>query len=158
MYILVPSRYNFFQRQEITLFRCIFMFEMYKVRNEWHFRFDTCMVLLILLRRILFKMSHHICHDLILPNFTILSIFGGAYKLWILSIGPCNFSQRLNLSSSLTDSVTRQTTNSTQLTLTNLLITSRHGPHRKHRSIIAVQLLPWKHACLPSSYLATVVV
>jgi hypothetical protein len=39
-------------------------------------------------------------------------------------------SSRLNFSSSLTHSLSP--------------LTSRHGPHRKHRSIIVVQLLPWK--------------
>jgi hypothetical protein len=42
--------------------------------------------------------------------------------------------------------------------LTAVLITSRHWPHRKHRSIIAVQLLPWKHVCLQRRYIATAVV
>jgi hypothetical protein len=43
--------------------------------------------------------------------------------------------------------------------LTNLLtsklvsvITSRHGPRRKHRSSVVVQLFPWEHVCLPSRY------
>jgi hypothetical protein len=44
------------------------------------------------------------------------------------------------------------------LSLTVLLITYRHGPHRKHRSITVLKLLPWKHACLRSRYLATAVV
>jgi hypothetical protein len=39
-----------------------------------------------------------------------------------------------------------------------LLVTSRRGQHRKHRFIISVHLLPWKHACLRSRYLATAVV
>jgi hypothetical protein len=39
-----------------------------------------------------------------------------------------------------------------------LLVKYRHGPHRKHRSIISVQLLPWKHTCLRSRYLATAIV
>jgi hypothetical protein len=75
-----------------------------------------------------------------------------------LSASHSNSSQRLNLSSFLTDwltqSLTNQVTqlNSTQLLLTVLLIISRHWPHRKHRSIIAVILLTWKHACLRSRY------
>jgi hypothetical protein len=40
-----------------------------------------------------------------------------------------------------------------------LLITSRHGPRRKHASHYYVQLLhSWKHACLRRRYLATAVV
>jgi hypothetical protein len=40
----------------------------------------------------------------------------------------------------------------------SLLVTSRHGPRRKHRSSVAAQLLLWKHACLWGRYLATAVV
>jgi hypothetical protein len=70
-----------------------------------------------------------------------------------------NCSQQLSPSSSLTNSVTHQQTNSTDFhQLTVLLIASRHGSHRKHRTIIAVRLLPWKHACLRSRYLAVAVV
>jgi hypothetical protein len=29
-----------------------------------------------------------------------------------------------------------------------LLVTFRHGPHRKHRFYVTMQLLPWKHVCL----------
>jgi hypothetical protein len=47
-----------------------------------------------------------------------------------------NSSQRLNYSGSLTNSVTLQPANSTQLTL--LLITTRHRPHRKHAFSIAI--------------------
>jgi hypothetical protein len=77
-----------------------------------------------------------------------------------LPASPSNSSQWLNLSSSLThwltNSVTHQPTTSTQQTV--LLITSQHGPHRQHHSIIAVQLLPRKHACLWSRYSAMAVV
>jgi hypothetical protein len=70
-----------------------------------------------------------------------------------------NSSKRLNISSSptnsltewLTQSLTNQRTqfNSTFTNSTAPLITSRHGPHRKHRSITAVQLLrSWTHAYL----------
>jgi hypothetical protein len=38
-----------------------------------------------------------------------------------------------------------------------LHITSRHGSRRKHRSSVAVQFLPWKHACLRSCYLVAAV-
>jgi hypothetical protein len=40
----------------------------------------------------------------------------------------------------------------TQL-LNDPLITSRHRQHRKHRSSVAVQWLPWKRARLRSRYL-----
>jgi hypothetical protein len=36
-----------------------------------------------------------------------------------------------------------------------LLITSQHGLRRRLLSSVAIQLLPWKHACLWSRYLAT---
>jgi hypothetical protein len=39
-----------------------------------------------------------------------------------------------------------------------VLVTFRNGPHRKHRSSVAVQFMPWKHACLLSHYLETAVV
>jgi hypothetical protein len=43
--------------------------------------------------------------------------------------------------------------------LTVLLMTSRHGRHRKYRSyFFVVQLLPLKHICLRSRYSVTVVV
>jgi hypothetical protein len=76
-------------------------------------------------------------------------------------------SQRLKLSSSLDHSFTNQLfTNSTELNstqiisnnshqLTVLLIKSRKETYREHCFIIALQLLPWKHACLVSCYLAT---
>jgi hypothetical protein len=87
------------------------------------------------------------------------------YPLPQLSASHSNGSQWLNLSSSLTNSltnsVTHQPTNSIQLSwfsLTILLITSQRRPHRKHRSIIAEQLVPWKHACLWSRYIVTTVV
>jgi hypothetical protein len=51
-----------------------------------------------------------------------------------LQASHSNSSQGLNSSSPLTHSLTNQ--------LTVPLITSWHGPQRKHRSIIAVQLLP----------------
>jgi hypothetical protein len=38
-----------------------------------------------------------------------------------------------------------------------LLMTSRDGPHRKHRSHDAVQLLPNRHICLWRSYLVSAV-
>jgi hypothetical protein len=72
-----------------------------------------------------------------------------------------NSSQWLNLSSSLTDwlthSVTHQPTNSKWLTqlselISVLLITSWHGPHRKHCSSIAVYgPLPSNGCLLPSN-------
>jgi hypothetical protein len=68
-----------------------------------------------------------------------------------------NSSQKLNPSSPLTNSLTYQPTN----LLTHWLVlftTSRHRPHRKHLSSVAVQLLPWRHACLRSRYLATAVI
>jgi hypothetical protein len=51
-----------------------------------------------------------------------------------------NSSQRLNLNSPLTHSLTKQLlfTSLRWLSLTVLLITSRHGPHRKHRPSVAV--------------------
>jgi hypothetical protein len=64
-----------------------------------------------------------------------------------LSATHSNSSQRLKRSSPLTDltkSVTHQPIQLIWLSLTVVLIISRHGPHRKHRSIIAVQFLPWK--------------
>jgi hypothetical protein len=62
-----------------------------------------------------------------------------------------NSSKRLNPRSSLTNSVTHQPTNSTQLThpsLTVLLIISRHGPHRKHRFLITVFVPLPSNCCL----------
>jgi hypothetical protein len=70
-----------------------------------------------------------------------------------------NSSQRPNVSSSLTDSLTDWLTQSLKLTqinwlsLTVLLITYQHGPLRKYRSMIAVQLLARKQSCLRSRYL-----
>jgi hypothetical protein len=46
----------------------------------------------------------------------------------------------------------------TQLHSTVLPITSQHGQHRKYRSNMAVQLLPWKHACSRSCYTPTAVI
>jgi hypothetical protein len=54
-------------------------------------------------------------------------------------------SQRLNRRSPPTNSLTHQQilfTNSTNSSLV-LLITSRHGPRRKHRSSVAMQSLSW---------------
>jgi hypothetical protein len=70
-----------------------------------------------------------------------------------------NSSQRLNSSSYITNSLTHQPTHwFSPLTNCNLqvvlLITSWHGQRRKHRSSFVVQLLPSKHACLLSRYLA----
>jgi hypothetical protein len=39
--------------------------------------------------------------------------------------------------------------------LTVLVIISRHGPYRKHRYSLAVQLFPWEHVYLWSRYLLT---
>jgi hypothetical protein len=44
------------------------------------------------------------------------------------------------------------------VSLLALLKTSRHGPYRKHRSSVAVQLLPRNNAYLWSRYLGTAVV
>jgi hypothetical protein len=69
------------------------------------------------------------------------------YPWPLLPTSHSNSSQWLNLSSSLNNSVTHQSINLTQLTpltdsthflLTILLVTSRHGPHRKHCSSFAV--------------------
>jgi hypothetical protein len=70
-----------------------------------------------------------------------------------LPASQSNSSQWLNHSRSLTVSVTHQPTNSTDwLSQTVQLITFRHRLHRKHRSIIAVQFLLWKHVSLWSCY------
>jgi hypothetical protein len=37
-------------------------------------------------------------------------------------------------------------------------MTSLHGPHRKHHSTIAVQLLPWKHTSFEEPLLSNAVV
>jgi hypothetical protein len=39
-----------------------------------------------------------------------------------------------------------------------LLITPWYEPCKKHSSSVAVQLLPWKHVCLRSCYMAVVIV
>jgi hypothetical protein len=39
-----------------------------------------------------------------------------------------------------------------------VLVISRHGPHRKHRSSVALQLFPWEHICLRSRYSETALV
>jgi hypothetical protein len=58
---------------------------------------------------------------------------------WLqLPTSHSNSSQWLNLSSSLNNSVTHQPTNWTHSLQTILLIMSRHRPHRKHRSSVAV--------------------
>jgi hypothetical protein len=56
----------------------------------------------------------------------------------------------------LSNSLTNQLNWLTNSSLTVLI--SRHGPVRKHRSSVAVQLLPRKHTCLRSRYLITAVV
>jgi hypothetical protein len=57
-----------------------------------------------------------------------------------LSASNSKNSQRPNLNSSLTGSVTHQQTLFTNSTDSVMLITSRHGPHRKHPSSVAVSL------------------
>jgi hypothetical protein len=76
--------------------------------------------------------------------------------LWVPELSPApatSFSQQQS-----TTTEPKQFSNSLTHQPTQLTHCPRHGASRKHRSSVAVKLLPWKHACLLSRYLATDVV
>jgi hypothetical protein len=110
--------------------------------------------------------THTIVHSYVFTSLCLVvaSNSGRSPSSWFpngprphLSASNSNSSQLLNRNSPLINSPTISLTPLTHPSLIILLITSRHRPHRKHRSFVAAQLLPRKHACLRNRYLATAV-